>query len=80
MPLPYKSSLSDSIRNREYDISSAHPSNLDFSTSGSSLSSFQQLLQQPEDSQLYGRELGNMWDAVGSAAWGYGDMATFHIL
>ena len=80
MPLPYKSSLSDSIRNREYDISSALPSNLDFSTSGSSLSSFQQLLQQPEDSQLYGRELGNMWDAVGSAAWGYGDMATFHIL
>ena len=79
MPQPYKYDISNTIRSREFDLSSAFPTNLDFSSSESSLSAFQQLLEQANQKELYGRETGNVWDAIGSTAWGYTDMATFHL-
>jgi len=74
--------LQDSIREREFGLSSLMPDigDYNFSSADSSLSYFQNLMRQTSQADLGRRETGSLYDAIGGAAWGFTDMATAHLL
>ena len=82
MPLPYSSNIQNTIRDREYGLSSLMPDtgDYDFGSAASSLSYFQDLMNQTSRADLGMRATGSLYDAIGGAAWGFTDMATAHLL
>ena len=82
MPISYTLPVGDTIRDREFGLTSLLPDleSYDFGSQASSLDYFQNLLSQTTRADLGQREKGSLYDLIGGAAWGFTDMATAHLL
>jgi len=82
MAISYSLPVADTIRNKEFGLTSLLPDlpSYDFGSQESSLQYFKDLLNQTTNADLGRRDKGTLYDLIGGAAWGFTDMATGHLL